>query len=387
MAEDLLESLGADEEEFRAAIRAFARQRVMPGSAERDRTAGFAADLVAGLFDLGAMGISAPTQSGGLGLSTGVQLAAIEEIAFADASLASVYTAHFLAQEALRVSRPREAAHPSLADLTRGGRLGAFALTEPDAGSDISSMRSRAERSGDGWRLDGAKTFISNAREADVLVVFAKTDPAAGFHGISCFAVPRTSPGVSFSPPQEKSGLRSAPTYGVFFEEVLIPGEALVGTAGEGGRIALTALNAARIDIAAMATGLAARALTLAVDYARARRQFGRSIGEFQAIQLLLGEMLVLLRAARLSAWDAARRRDQGRDIRAAASIAKYLATENCFRIVDSALQIHGGSGYMRESEIERLYRDCRVLRIYEGTSQIQLLGIARSLLDAVHAG
>ena len=384
MMNRLLESLTTDEVEFRATIRDFASRRVMPGAAERDRTCEYPSELVSELVQLSAMGISVPTAQGGLGLPTAVQLAVIEEVAFADAALASIYTAHYLALEVLRVGSHDRAY--LVGALATGQQLGAFALTEPDAGSDIGSMASRAVPTASGWRLEGTKTFISNAREADVLVVFAKTDPPAGLRGISCFAVPRRTPGLEFSPPQDKCGLRSAPTYTVFLDRVNLPVEALIGAPGEGGTIALRALNAARIDIAAMASGVAARALDLALEFAGSRRQFGRTIGEFQAIQLLVGEMVALLHGARLTAWDAAARRDRGEDIRTVASIAKYLATESCFRVVDSSLQIHGGAGFMRESEVERLYRDCRVLRIYEGTSQIQLLGIAGGVLGTGRA-
>jgi len=382
-----LEDMTDDEAQFRAGVRGWASARVIPGSAERDVTGQYPGELIRDLSSLGAMGISVPETLGGLGLPLAVQLAAIEEVAFADAALASIYTAHYLAVEALRVGASVEQSKSLLPGLAAGGQLGAFALTEPDSGSDIASMRTRAQAEGDGWKLSGSKTFISNAKEADLLVVFAKTDPGAGFRGISCFAVPGGSAGLNFSDPQDKCGLRSAPTYTVFLDEVAVPREALLGALGAGGKIALQALNGARIDIAAMATGIAARALHLAVEYATSRQQFGSPLAGFQAIQLLVGEMWTLLRAARLSAWAAAARKDRGLDIREDASMAKYLATENCFRVVDHALQIHGGTGYMRETEIERLYRDCRVLRIYEGTSQIQLLGIGRAALRSAHAG
>jgi alkylation response protein AidB-like acyl-CoA dehydrogenase len=210
--------------------------------------------------------------------------------------------------------------------------------------------------------------------------VFAKTDAHAGLDGIAGFVVPGDAAGLSYSRPQDKLGIRSAPTYEVRFEDVAVAGDALIGDEGAGGRIALEVLNRARIDVAAMANGIGMRALQLAVDYAAERRQFGRPIREFQAVQLLLAEMDVAVETGRLAAYRAAALKDAGADIRREASIAKYVATENCFACVDRALQVHGGYGYMRESEIERLYRDCRILRIYEGTSQIMLLTIARAL-------
>jgi alkylation response protein AidB-like acyl-CoA dehydrogenase len=244
----------------------------------------------------------------------------------------------------------------------------------------VAAIRTESRRTRDGWVISGSKVFISNAREAGFLILFAKTDRDAGLDGISAFCLPTDSPGISFSRPQDKLGIRSAPTYEIRLEDVTIGRDALIGSEGKGGRIALEVLNRARIDIAAMANGIAMRALQLAADYATERQQFGRPIRDFQAVQLLLAEMDVAVETGRLATYRAAAVKDDGADIRRVASIAKYVATENCFACVDRAMQIHGGYGYMRESEIERLYRDCRVLRIYEGTSQIQLLTIARAL-------
>jgi len=359
----------------------FARREVVPGAAERDRTGAFPADLVRRIGELDGMGISVAEADGGLGLDTVAQLHAIEQIAYADAALASIYTAHYLGLEVFRLAADGAARTRWLTPLARGELLAGFALTEPEAGSDIASMRTAARRDGDEWVLSGSKTFISNAAEADVLALFASTDPAAGFRGISAFAVPAGTPGVTFSPPQEKLGLRSSPTYTVFLDDVRLPAAALLGTQGRGGALALEVLNAARIDIAAMANGIALRAFDLARAFAADRRQFGRPIADFQAIQLLLGQMDAELQAARLTAWWAAEQRDHGADLRRAGSIAKYLATETCFRVVDSALQIHGGAGYMRGVAVERFFRDARLFRIYEGTSQIQQLIIARQVL------
>ncbi|WP_280500919.1 acyl-CoA dehydrogenase family protein [Nocardia farcinica] len=363
--------------EFRSSVRAFAEAEILPGAAERDASARFPADLVRRLADQDLMGISVPTEYGGLGLSTRAQLVAIEEVARADAALASIYTAHYLGLEPILVGGTDEQRARRLPALAAGEQLAGFALTEPDAGSDIASMRTVARRAADGWHLSGAKTFISNAREADLVVLFAKTDPDAGFRGITAFAVPKGTPGITYSEPQDKLGIRSAPTYTVYLDDVVLPHDAVIGTEGRGGSIALTALNRARIDVAAMANGIALRAWELGRRYAAERKQFGHPIAEFQAIQLLLGACDAELVAARVTADWAADVKDAGQDLRRAASISKYTATEACFAIVDRVVQIHGGAGFMRESEIERLYRDCRILRIFEGTSQIQLLTIA----------
>jgi alkylation response protein AidB-like acyl-CoA dehydrogenase len=304
----------------------------------------------------------------------------VEEVAYGDAALASIYTGHYLGLEALVLYGSEEQKRRYLTPLARGEQLAGFALTEPEAGSDVASIRTRARRDGERWLLRGNKVFISNAREAGLLIVFAKTRRDAGIEGIGAFAVRSDADGVSYSEPQDKLGIRSAPTYEVRLDNVGVPRDALIGDENAGGRIALEVLNRARIDIAAMANGIAMRALQLAADYAAERRQFGRPIRDFQAVQLLLAEMDVGVETGRLVAYRAAKLKDAGADLRRDAAIAKYVATENCFACVDRALQIHGGYGYMRESEIERLYRDCRILRIYEGTSQIQLLTIARAL-------
>lgn len=366
-----------DAAEFRGAVRAFANREIHPGAAFRDETREFPAELVKRLGEQDLMGISVPEEFGGLGLSTKTQLIAIEEVARTDAALASIYTAHYLGLEPILVGGTEEQKRRWLPRLASGELLAGFALTEPDAGSDIASMRTTARREDDGWHLSGSKTYISNAKEADLVVLFAKTDPSAGFRGITAFVLPQGTPGVSYSEPQDKLGIRSAPTYTVYLDDVVLPHDAVVGTEGRGGNIALTALNRARVDVAAMANGIALRAWELGRSYAAERKQFGHPIAEFQAIQLLLGACDAQLVASRVTADWAADVKDAGADLRRAASVSKYVATEACFSIVDQTVQIHGGAGFMRESEIERLYRDCRILRIFEGTSQIQLLTIA----------
>ncbi|MGH9292063.1 MAG: acyl-CoA dehydrogenase family protein [Acidimicrobiales bacterium] len=365
---------------MRLMLRDFTRREVIPGAAQRDETGEMPSGILRRLGELGAMGITVPAEHGGLGLPAAVLVAAVEEIACGDAALASIYTAHYLAVEALALASGGGRTYDCLAPLARGDWLGAFALTEPDAGSDIASMATVAKRDGDGFVIDGSKTFISNAAEAGLTVVFAKTAREANLSAISAFAVPAGTTGVTYSAPQDKCGLRSAPTYTIYLDGARLPADAMIGEAGSGGRLALEVLNRGRIDIAAMANGIAMRALQLSVEHATERRQFGQRLRDFQAVQLLLGEMDAALQVGRLAVRWAASERDSGGSLRRAASLAKYVATENCFSVVDKALQVHGGMGYMRETEIERLYRDCRVLRIYEGTSQIQLLGLARQL-------
>lgn len=375
--------LSPDEHDLRELVRAFVRAEVMPGAAERDKMSAYPENLVVRLAELDLMGLTVPVAYGGVGLDTPALLVAVEEIAYGDAALASIYTAHYLAIESLLLYGTDAQRDRYLRPLATGTHLGAFALTEPDAGSDIGALRTSAVEIAGGWTISGTKTFISNAREAGVLIVFARTGDMAGLKGVSAFVVAQDADHIRFSTPQDKAGIRSAPTYEVYFDDLRVDDDALIGDPGQGGHIALAVLNRARIDIAAMANGIAMRALQLTTEFASRRVQFGRPIRDFQAIQLGLGRMDVAIEQGRLAALWAADLKDAGADVRRAGAIAKYVGTEGCFQAVDTAVQIHGGTGYMRDAEIERLYRDCRVLRIYEGTSEIQLLTIARSLVTS----
>ncbi|MFI0482987.1 acyl-CoA dehydrogenase family protein [Actinomadura sp. 9N215] len=377
----MFDLLDDQRQQFRDTLRDFCRKEVMPGAARRDAEAEYPAELVARLAGMGLMGITIPEEFGGLGLDMVTQVLAMEEVAYADASLGSVFAGHYLGMETLRQFGSSEQRKRYLPGLAAGSSRLAFALTEPDAGSDVSRIRTRATAGPDGaWTLSGGKTFTSNARESDEIVVFAMTEPGAGFRGITAFLVPTGADGLGFSTPIEKLGIRGEHAYEVSLDGVRVGPDAVLGEPGGGGRIALEVLNSARIDVAALANGVAMRALDLATAYASTRVQFGRPIRELQAIQLLLAEIDALVQSGRLHAYHAAALRDRDEDVRRAGSIAKYVASENCFQAVDRALQVHGGYGYVKESEIERLYRDCRIFRIYEGTSQIQLLTIAKQL-------
>ncbi|WP_152185732.1 acyl-CoA dehydrogenase family protein [Segeticoccus rhizosphaerae] len=362
------------------AIRDFARERVAPLAAERDQQGEDAAEIFGELARMDTLGITVPEEHGGLGLDTPTLVAAIEELAYADASVASVFAGHYLGMEGFRVFGDARMKSQFLTPMARGELRAAFALTEPDAGSDVGAMRSTAVEHEGGWRLNGNKIFISSAAEADVMLVFAKTDPTAGFRGISAFVVPTASDGLHYSKPMEKMGIRGEHAYEVSLDDVVVPGHHVLGSPGDGGKVAMHALNPSRIDAAALANGIAMRALDLAIAHATNRVQFGRPIRDFQAIQLALGKMDCLIESSRLVTYRAARQKDSGGDLRRAASIAKYVASENAFQVVDAALQVHGGAGYMRESEIERLYRDVRLIRLYEGTSDIQLLTLSKEL-------
>lgn len=369
-----------EQQELRELLRGFGRREVMPGSAERDRHATYPTALVERLAELGLMGITISEEYGGAGLPMSTQVLAIEEIGYADASLGSIFAGHYLGMEAFSLYGSDEQKQRWLLPLAGGDYRAAFALTEAEAGSDVGSLRTVAVRDGDGWVLDGTKIFISSAKEAGVMIVFAKTDPDAGFKGISAFAVPTGTPGITYSEPEQKLGIRGEHAYEVRFAGVRLPADHLIGAEGRGGPIAMDVLNRSRIDAAALANGVALRALDLAVGYASQRHQFGKPLREFQAIQMGLAEMDLRTELARIATYRAADVRDAGGDLRRPASIAKYAAAEGCFWCVDKALQIHGGYGYMQDFEIERLYRDCRIFRIYEGTSEIQLIGLGTLL-------
>ncbi|MCU1667728.1 MAG: fadE [Blastococcus sp.] len=379
-------TLTEDHADFRATLRAFAREKVAPGAAARDRDAIDAADIFRELAAMDALGITVPTEYGGLGLDTTTLVIAVEELGYADASVASIFAGHYLGMEGFRLFGDEEQKKKYLTAMARGELRAAFALTEPDAGSDIGSMRSTAVREEAGWRINGTKIFISSAKEAGVLLLFAKTDARAGFRGISAFIVPTDTPGLVFSAPMDKMGVRGEHAYEVSIEDVVVPLENLLGPEGAGGKLAMDVVNPSRIDAAALANAIAMRAMDLAAAHATNRVQFGKPIRDFQAIQLALGRMDTLIEAGRLVTYEAARLKDEGGDFRRAASIAKYVASENGFNVVDQALQIHGGSGYMRESEIERLYRDCRLIRLYEGTSDIQLITLAKGVTSRFDA-
>lgn len=366
--------------EFRAVLRDFCQSDVMPGAADRDAVAAYPSDLIGRLADLGVLGITVPAEFGGLGLDMVTQVMAIEEVAYADASLGSVLAGHYLGMESIRAFGTAEQQERYLPGVADGSHRFAFGLTEPDAGSDIGSIRTTAVPRGSEWVLSGRKTFISNARESQGIIFFAKTDKDAGIRGLTAFIVPSDAAGLTFSAPIGKLGLRGEHAYEIALDEVVVPDAAVLGSVGGGSLIALETLNSARIDVAAIAAGVGMRALDLAVRYASERVQFGGPIRDLQAVQLLLADIDSWMHTARLHAYTAAAARDRGEDVRRTGSIAKYVATENCFKAVDAALQVHGGYGCTTENEIERLYRDCRVLRIYEGTSQIQQVTIARLL-------
>ncbi len=362
-------------------IRRFAEQTIAPQAAAIDAEGRFAGEHLPRLAAIGLTGMNLPEQWGGSGVSAVALYLAVEALAAACASTTSMLTAHFLATDAILIGGDDAQRARWLPDAAAGKTLGAFALTEPRAGSNPADMRTRALREGDAYRLTGTKHFISNAAHADFLIVFALTDPAAGGRGISAFIVDRKTPGLSVGSPEPTMGLRGGHVFEVSFDDCIIPIDRCLGAEGSGFRTAMKVLDNGRIEIAATATGIAGAALTAACGWAKQREVDGAPIARFQGLQWMLADIATELDAARLLGLRAAWLRASHRRFSQEAAMAKLYAAEMAGRATDAALQIHGGYGYSRDMPLERLVRDVRVLRIYEGSSEIQRNIIARTLL------
>jgi acyl-CoA dehydrogenase len=337
--------------------------------------------------EIGLFGLTISDQYGGLGLPMLAKALVYEELGRTHAGFTSIIGTHCgIGTTAIAMLGNEAQKRHYLPRLASGQWVGAFALTEPDAGSDAASIRTRAELQDGHWVLNGTKHFITNAHLARVFTVFAVTDRARGAKGISAFIVDRDAPGFGISRFQETMGLRGSHVAEVVMEDCRIPAESLLGEEGQGYTTALKTLAQGRVGIAARCVGAAEKVTELAVEYARERRQFGRPIAEFQLIQAHLAEMAAETAAARALAYQAAWLIDQGHPARREAAMAKLIATETYGRVVDRAVQVHGGAGYCRDFAVEHYYRDARITRIYEGTSEIQKLIIARDLLAPVKA-
>ena len=364
--------------------RDFATRVVAPLAATIDATAALPDELLAGLAGLGLMAVNVPTDLGGSGAGAVAYALAVEEIASACASTAVAMSVTNMVGETLaRFGRGALASRfcPRLAGGGHG--LGAFALSEPGAGSDAGALRTVARRDGASWVIDGAKQWISGGPQADVFVVWARTrPPETGVRGLSCFVVERGAPGLAVGKPEDKMGLRGSSTVPLEFAACRVPEGALLGAENEGFKIAMAALDGGRIGIAAQAVGIARAALRESLEYAQARRTFGVPIAQHQAIQHKLADMGTLIDAAHLLCMRAAWHKDRGEAFTREASMAKVFASEAAVRVCNEAVQIHGGYGYIREFAAERHLRDARVTTIYEGTSEIQRIVIARGLLE-----
>ncbi|TWB37570.1 acyl-CoA dehydrogenase [Nitrospirillum pindoramense] len=361
--------------------RAFARERLAPGAAERDRTSAFPAEEIRAMGELGLMGMLVPEEWGGAGTDILSYVLAIEEIAAGDGAISTIMSVHNSVGCApiLKFGTPAQKDR-YLRAMATGQMLGAFCLTEPQAGSDASALKTRAVRDGDHWVINGAKQFITNGQNAGVALVFAVTDPAAGKKGISAFLVPTDTPGYTVARLEHKLGQRCSDTAQIVFDNVRVPADALLGEPGQGYRIALANLEGGRIGIAAQAVGMAQAAFEAARDYARGRTSMGVAIIEHQAVAFRLADMATRIEAARQLVLHAASLRQAGQPCLKEASMAKLFASEMAERVCSDAIQTLGGYGYVEDFPVERIYRDVRVCQIYEGTSDIQKLVISRNL-------
>jgi butyryl-CoA dehydrogenase len=362
---------------------AFVEKEIAPVASGMDRDAAYPSALVRRLGEIGFMGMFVPQEFGGSSMDFVAYVVAVEAIAKAWASLSVIMSVHnsLVCAPIVRFgsATQKETYLPSLAT---GEKLGCYALTEPGAGSDAGSIQTRAKREGDHYILNGNKIFVTNGSRADLAVVYAVTDPARGKKGISAFVVEKNTPGFIVGRLEDKLGLRSSDTATLVFDDCRVRRENLLGDEGDGFRIALATLDGGRIGIAAQALGIAQGCLEEALAHARERRQFGRPISDFQAIQWMLADMATEIDAARLMTYRAAWLAQQGRTVTRASAMAKLLASETANRSAYKALQIFGGYGYTKEFAVERFFRDARITTLYEGTSEIQRLVIARRLID-----
>jgi len=373
--------LSEEHKMIRDAAREFA-QELKAGVIERDEAAKFPYDFVKQMGSLGFMGIMVPEAYGGAGMDTLAYVLALEEIAKIDASAAVIMSAHnSLVCYGLNEYGSEEQKQKYLKPLASGEKLGAFALSEPEAGSDASSQHTLAEDKGDHYLLNGTKNWITNGGNADIYLVIAQTDPEKGHRGINVLIVEKGMEGFSIGPKENKLGIRSSDTHSLMFSDVRVTKENRIGEDGFGFKFAMKTLDGGRIGIAAQALGIAAGAYDLALAYSKERKTFGKPISNHQAIQFKLADMEVAIEAARLLTYKAAWTKDQGLAYGKVAAMAKLHASEVAMKHTVEAVQIHGGYGYVKEYHVERLMRDAKITQIYEGTSEIQRLVIAREVL------
>jgi alkylation response protein AidB-like acyl-CoA dehydrogenase len=375
---------------FRDTVRDFADKEVAPGAIERDKTHEFPHEIIEKMAGLGLLGVPFSEEYGGAGGDTVSYAIAVEEISRADGSLGLTLAAHTsLGASPFYLFGTEEQKRKYLVPQASGKMIGAFGLTEPHAGSDAGGTKTTAYLEDGQWVINGSKLYMTSGRICGVMVITAKTDTQAkGSKGISSFVVENPWEGLSFGKDEEKMGLRSSVTSPVFFENVRVPEENILGTPGDGFKQFLEILDGGRISIGAMAVGLGQAALDAALRYSNERHQFGQAISNFQAVQFMLADMAMKLEAARLLVYQAAWLKDQGRPFTKEAAMAKLFASEVGEDACHKAIQVHGGFGYIVEAQVERYYRDVRLAEIGEGTSEIQRLVIARELLkEAKRAG
>ncbi len=374
--------LTQEQEMIRKMARDFAEKELAPIAAEMDEKGEVPFANIRKMAQLGFLGLTTPEEYGGAGLDSVSYAIAIEELSKACASTAIVMAVqNSLVNYVLLKFGTEEQKQKYLIPLAQGEKIGAFALTEPGAGTDAAAQQTTAVLDGDHYVINGTKHFITNGGFADVVLLFAMTDKSAGHRGISCFIVEKGTPGFSVGKHENKMGIRATDTSELIFEDCKIPAENRLGEEGMGFKIAMVALDAGRVGVGAQAVGIAQSALDKAVEYAKTREQFGRPIANFQAIQFMLADMATHVEAARLLVYSAALKKDSGERFSKEASMAKLFASEMAGFITTKAVQIHGGYGYMKEYPVERYFRDAKITELYEGTSEVQRMVIASNLL------
>lgn len=366
---------------IRDTARNYARERIAPFAAQWDRDCEFPADALRGLAELGFFGMLVPESDGGCDIGYVAAALVLEEIAVADAACSTIVSVtNSVGCMPILQYGSEQQRRDFLQPLASGKQLAAFCLTEPQAGSDASGLKTRAQREGDHYILNGNKQFITSGKNADVAIVFAVSDPDAGKKGISAFIVPTNTPGYRVTSIEAKMGQRASDTCHIVFEDCKIPAANLLGAEGEGYKIALGNLEGGRIGIAAQCLGIARAALEAATAYSREREAFAKPIGQHQAVAFSLADMATQIEAARQLTLHAAALKDAGQPCLSEASMAKLFASEMAERVCSNAIQIHGGYGYLQDFPVERYYRDVRACQIYEGTSEVQKMVISRAL-------
>ena len=367
---------------IRDTARKFAEERIAPGTIDRDEKEEFPREIVREMGDLGFMGMMVPEEWGGSGLDTTSYVLALEEVSRVDASVGVIMSVNnSLVCYGINKDGTQEQKERFLKDLASGRKLGAFALSEPEAGSDASNQRTTAVRDGESYVLNGSKNWITNGSTADIVLVMAATDRSKGAKGISSFIVEKGSPGFAVAKKERKLGIRSSDTVSLSFTECRVPVANRIGGEGDGFRFAMKTLEGGRIGISAQAVGIAQACLDASVRYARERKAFDKPIAGLQAIQFKIADMATNIDASRMLMLKAAALKDAGEPFGAEAAMAKLFASKTAVESALEAIQIHGGYGYVREYLVERYLRDAKITEIYEGTSEIQRIVIARSLL------
>jgi alkylation response protein AidB-like acyl-CoA dehydrogenase len=377
-----LSTLSDEETMFRDAVAEFAEEEVRPRVQAMERAGRLDPEIIPTFFELGLMGIEVPERYGGAGGTLMMMTLAVEAMSRVDASAAILMDVQNTLVNYPITRYGSDAQKQKYLPRLTGDTVGAYALSEAGSGSDAFGLATRAEKSGDGWVLDGRKLWITNGAEAGIYVIFANADPSAGYRGITAFIVERDFPGFSVGKKEHKLGIRASSTTELILDQCQVPAENVLGPEGKGYKIAIETLNEGRIGIGAQMIGVARGALDTTLAYVKERHQFGKPIADFQAIQFQLAQAATELEAARLMVYNAARLKDAGRPFTEEAAMAKLFSSQVCERVTSLCVELHGGYGYTEDYPVEKYYRDAKIGAIYEGTSNMQLQTIAKSLLS-----